>query len=349
MRAFLLLPALDHGDALSHFSVLVAEALRAMGIETAILAPIVHPKMRGHGRRAGRLPRGLRADDRLILVHSTASGWAGQLREAAAPALLLYTGITPPALCEPFAAHLAPGLHAARAQAAALAPHLRGALCTSAAAAAELGELTGGKVPAAVVPLVIDEALYPVAEIDLDRRPGDPPRLLAVGRVAPHKRLEDVLAVHAILRRTFHPDLQLDIAGDTRLVPECHASLAAMAEPGVNWWGKVAFRHLVDLYRVADALLFTSAHEGFGVPLLEAMWMGVPVVAVHGAAAAETLGDGGLLVTQRHHAGMAELVELVLMDGRLRRRLRDQGRARAQAFAKATLSERLGAAWRQLA
>jgi glycosyltransferase involved in cell wall biosynthesis len=352
-RVFICLPALDHGDALSHFAVMVAEALRRFGWDAQILAPIVHPAMLRHGRRARRLPGDLRRDDRVLLAHSTASPWTAQIADVAAPAIMLYTGVTPPELCEPRAPHLVGPLRKAQADLAAIAPRLAGAICTSRTAATELADLTGGTVKSAVVPLVIDESLYPVDEQALSRPVGRPPRLLVVGRVAPHKRVEEALAIHTHVQRTLDPDVHLDIVGDITLCPDyvewlcAWPSGAALAAPRLC--GKVPFEHLLARYREADVLLFLSAHEGFGVPLLEAMWLGVPIVAAACPGTVETLDGAGLIANHRHIVGLAELVELVLTDDALRRRLIAAGRERAKHFSVATLEERLKAAWAAVA
>ncbi|MBN1478236.1 glycosyltransferase family 4 protein [Candidatus Sumerlaeota bacterium] len=343
------MPAVDWGDALSIFCVLLDESLRAMGVESQIVSPLVHGRMQRVARAMHRLPRGLGEGDRILLVHSTASPWLDQLTPPPCPTILLYTGLTPPDLCEPHGEHLAARMRQALGELAAMVPHLQGAICTSETAAEELGEITGGRLQTSVVPLIIDETLYPVDEVDVDRPVGHPPRLLAVGRALPHKRLRDAMAVHALLQRTFDPDAVLEIVGDDQICPEhtrwLRVESETLALTPARWHGKVPFPDLIALYRSADLLLFTSAHEGFGVPLLEAMWMGVPVVAVHCPGTAETLGSTGLVARHRHAAGLAELAELALTDRDLRRRLISEGRARAGHFARATLEGRLRDIW----
>lgn len=364
-RVALCLPALDLGDALSHFTVLVAQALTRLGWQAEILAPVVHAEMLRHGRRAATLPDDFGPQDRVLLVHSMASPWTAQVADCPAPTVLLYTGLTPPELCMPHAPHLAAPLGQARADLAALAPHLAGALCTSQTSAEELAEITDCAVPTEIVPLVIDETLYGVPRrrsgtADAENRPPagqrDNPRasgrLLLVGRVVPNKRVEDALAVHALLKRTGLPDAELDIVGDLTLCPDYVAWLQALSTdspgPPPRWWGKVPFETLLERYRAADALLFLSAHEGFGVPLLEAMWLGVPIVAVACPGTVETLGPAGLIAAHRHHAALAELVGILLGDESLRARLIDAGRRRARHFAAETLVERLRGAWEQV-
>jgi len=74
-------------------------------------------------------------------------------------------------------------------------------------------------------------------------------------------------------------------------------------------------------YRCADCYLSMSEHEGFGVPFLEAMHFGVPIVAYEAAAVPETLGDSGILVIEKDHVAIAELIGLLLEDVTLRDKL----------------------------
>jgi glycosyltransferase involved in cell wall biosynthesis len=99
--------------------------------------------------------------------------------------------------------------------------------------------------------------------------------------------------------------------------------------------GHVGFRQLCTFYRVADVYLTMSEHEGFCVPLLEAMHYGVPIVARAAGAIPETLGGAGLLVEGGRHAEAAEAVRLAVKDQAVRARLIEAGRARLADFAPA--------------
>ena len=84
-----------------------------------------------------------------------------------------------------------------------------------------------------------------------------------------------------------------------------------------------------------------SEHEGFGVPLLEAMHFGVPVVARKAAAVPETLGGAGLLLTARNDAATAELIALLDEDRDLRKQIVSRQRERLQAFLPDRIREQL--------
>jgi len=84
-----------------------------------------------------------------------------------------------------------------------------------------------------------------------------------------------------------------------------------------------------------------SEHEGFCVPLLEAMYLGVPIVAYKAAAIGETLGGAGILVNHKDFARIAEMADLLVRDKELRARVIQRQKERAQIFHPDALAERL--------
>ncbi|MFZ1058823.1 MAG: glycosyltransferase family 1 protein [Candidatus Rokuibacteriota bacterium] len=96
--------------------------------------------------------------------------------------------------------------------------------------------------------------------------------------------------------------------------------------------GHVSLQELVDLYSSAEALLYPTYYEGFGLPALEAMACGLPVVASSRSALPEVIGDAGLLVDPDDPGAFAEAVLRVLSDGGLHERCRSRGLERASRF-----------------
>jgi glycosyltransferase involved in cell wall biosynthesis len=94
-------------------------------------------------------------------------------------------------------------------------------------------------------------------------------------------------------------------------------------------------------YRVARVLVSASEHEGFGLPMVEAMHHGVPVVARGAAAVGETVGDGGLVVGPGSIERFAEVVAMAAEPGDLRTRLIEAGQRRVEAFAPARVAAEL--------
>ena len=157
-----------------------------------------------------------------------------------------------------------------------------------------------------------------------------------VGRVAPNKAQHDVVKAFAWYRRVFDAGASLTLVGGVSAGSYWVALQRFVTELGlsdaVRLAGSVPDAELEGLYRSADVFVCLSEHEGFCVPLLEAMAHGVPIVAFDAAAVPETLGDAGLLLGSKRPGFVAEAVARVVGDDRLRRALVDAGRVRLELF-----------------
>ncbi|MCW6508617.1 glycosyltransferase [Lichenifustis flavocetrariae] len=153
--------------------------------------------------------------------------------------------------------------------------------------------------------------VFDIAVGDRVTRPAPPGalKLIAVGTVEPRKNLAAAAAILAALRNTSHPGATLDIVGR----PGWGVDLAALAaHPGIRLHGYQPAEAARRLIEEADALLSTSHDEGLGLPLLEAQYTGLPVIAPQGAVFREVLGDSGLLVDPADPGGAAQAISQAL-------------------------------------
>jgi len=169
--------------------------------------------------------------------------------------------------------------------------------------------------------------------------------LVSVSRVVPHKRFEDLLALHREVLR-LRPDARLLVVGGVdRLFPAVRALEAeARRLPGVQLLGRVSHGELVAVYRSGSVFVSMSEHEGFGVPLLEAMASDLPVLAYAAAAVPETLGGAGVAFDEKRFALLAELAVQLGTDPAVREPVLAGQRRRLQATGAAQSEQRLGAA-----
>ncbi|HEU0105791.1 MAG TPA: glycosyltransferase, partial [Vicinamibacteria bacterium] len=163
--------------------------------------------------------------------------------------------------------------------------------------------------------------------------------IVFVGRIIPNKKIDDLIRVFALYQRLFDRQSRLLLVGDYRgqekyydrlqdLVRERHAE-------EVVFTGQVDDDELRAAYASADLFLCLSEHEGFCVPLLEAMAFGIPVVAFDAGAVRETLRGGGVLLRDKEPAAVAGLVRRLLTDDALRARVMET-QERAMAEVRAT-------------
>jgi glycosyltransferase involved in cell wall biosynthesis len=165
----------------------------------------------------------------------------------------------------------------------------------------------------------------------------DPLRVLAVGTLQPRKNLGRLLDAVAIVARNRRVLLRV-VGPDGYQAQAIRARLAGRAE--VEVLGYVDRAALADEYRHAHLLAYPSLYEGFGLPVLEAMASGTPVVTTTGGSLPEVAGDAALIVDPLDISAFATAIERVADDGALRAELRSRGLARARAFSWATSARR---------
>lgn len=154
------------------------------------------------------------------------------------------------------------------------------------------------------------------------------PYLLYVGNFRPHKNLKRLLAAFAEID---FPDLRLVATGKPSAA--MNAEIERLKIGGrVQFAGILSDEALSRVYRGALSLVFPSLFEGFGLPALEAMACGTPVIASRTTALPEVVGDAGLLINPLDTDDIRHAIERVLSDEALRRRMRTDGISRAGRF-----------------
>ena len=354
-RVCLLLPSVSEGDALGHDVAGMFETFRAHGIETHVHAHRSPGRTRLPVDSMRRYARCARQPDTVSIYHLTTTWRAGcdHFLSSVGPKVLRYHNVTPPRFFAPYSETLARACALGFSETARIVKSGRVDLYLAASAynrdeLVQLGapaERCGSLPPFNAIPK-LDEtpAAIPVLERYLDGSSN----ILFVGRVVPNKGHRHLLGVLAALRRTVVRPLRLILVGD--LQPTCAAyyqELVALArrlavDDAVVWTGKVASDELKAYWLLAHAFLVMSEHEGFCVPIVEAMAFGVPVIAHRAAAVAETAGDAGIVLDGLDPILYAAAVETILTRPEVHDALAARGRARVrQAFDPPRLAERL--------
>ena len=175
------------------------------------------------------------------------------------------------------------------------------------------------------------------SNLDISNRYKDTNNILFVGRVVWNKCQADVLKAFAVYNKYFNKKSNLFIVGDDG--NSYAQELSVMAEQQgikdhVFVTGKVDEESLKAYYEVSKLFLCMSEHEGFGVPLLEAMKLGKPVIAYRSSAIPETMGKAGILVTEKKHELIGALINEVIEDKDLYNKIVDDQKLRIQKLQK---------------
>jgi len=173
----------------------------------------------------------------------------------------------------------------------------------------------------------------------LERYQIDYPFLLYAGNIRRHKNIPRLVEAFAVVRDQLaaHPvykDLRLVIIGDTisQFPAVRQAVIKSRVEHAVRFLGFVPFETLRCFYEYAAAFVFPSRHEGFGLPPLEAMACGTPVVTSNVSSLPEVVGDAAVLVNPENVLDIARGIREVLLDEGLRAELVRRGREQAARF-----------------
>ena len=342
----LLIPQMASGDATSNHTLLIQELLEEKGFKTRV---VVERKKRTDSSAV--LVEKWKGDARVsILQHSIGSEVAQRVIRNKMQIVLNYHNITPASYFQAWQPELAKSVQRGRHQLTQLALLTRRGIADSEFNARELRDL--GIDDVVVSPVLwqlgsnVSQSVQGESEISEDGG-----TVLFVGRLTPNKCQHDLIAAFAVLSR-FRPQSRLVLVGEAS-PPQYQQSLKTLArrldvQDRVVFAGKVSNKSLLQWYQLSDVLASASEHEGFGVPLVEAMANGLPVVAYDAAAVAETVQGAGIVLSDKRPVTMAMALDRVLSDRPLKQLLRDRGIDSAQRFDISVTREKMWDALKDL-
>ncbi len=326
-------PSFADRDAIGNHAREIRRELHDMGIESDIHVVDARPSvshLARHYRRHRPDPSGRSG----ILYHlSVGSEMADALLERPEPVIVDYHNITPTRFFDAWEPQAAYSVAMGWRQLPLLAPRSTAAMADSSFNEGDL--VAAGFGVTGVVPILLDtggfERGVDAGLVDRLRSEGGS-RWLFVGRLAPNKCQHDVVKAFSVFRRLYDPGARLDLVGGVTSPAYGRAVEGLVGALGlgdvVRMVGSVSDEELGAFYSAADVLVCLSEHEGFCVPLVEAMWHGVAVVAFGSSAVPETVGSGGLVLGSKAPGVVAAAVARVVGDPVVREGLVAAGRAR---------------------
>jgi glycosyltransferase involved in cell wall biosynthesis len=290
--------------------------------------------------------------DVAIYQFSTSSAVAGYLLERDLPLILDYHNFTGPQHFAGWESLTEERATRAGVELALLAPRAQLGLADSGFNERELQR--AGCRRTAVIPVLVDygrvsalpDPRVAAALAALKAQGGTD--ILFVGRIVPSKAQHELVKALWAYRRLYDPLARLHLVGGTSSFDYLRSLRRFVHDLGLSSavciTGEVSDPALAAYFSAADVYLSLSVHEGFGVPLVEAMAAGVPVIARGVGAVAETVGDGALVLASADPSYVAAAVQRVCADEELRRRLTSAGMRRMVAFSPDAISDRVVAA-----
>jgi len=332
------IPSFAGRDAIGQHTLRLRDVLRAEGFGSEIFYVNASTDVEDEGRPLDDLGEPDVAGRWLLYQLSIGSHAAEVFARRPERKLVNYHNITPAELLRRWEPEVGEEVRVGRSQLLMLAPHTDFAIAVSGYNEQEL--VAAGYGATAVAPLLIDyDAL--LAEPDratserlVAERAGGGADLLFVGKVGPHKAEHDLVMALTAYRRLYDPRARLRIVGGGLgttypAALERFADAAGVAD-AVDFAGSVTHGELAAYFQACDVFVCMSEHEGFCVPLVEAMAHRLPIVAYGAAAVPDTVADAGLVLPAKDPALVAAAVHRVVTDEALRSTLADAAAARVE-------------------
>jgi len=342
-------PSLASRDAIGGHVLQLQRLLRGRGFESDIYYGTASPDRLGHGLPVARIGDRSETGRALLYQLSIGSGVGDVFRQRPERKLVNYHNITPAPLLDPWLPEVGDEVRWGRAQMEALAGVTELAVADSRFNEQELQ--AAGYRTTATVPLLVDLASFAgtadaaVAERLRRERSDGGATLLFVGKVAPHKAQHDLVKTLAAYRRVYDPRARLKVVGGA-ISEEYRRAVLGFADAlglgdALELAGSVTHGELVAYYEAADVFVCLSDHEGFCVPLVEAMTHRVPIVGTQSTAVPETIGEAGLVLGDKSPLRVAAAIHRIVSDPDLKARLAAAAAARVETFALERVRHRM--------
>lgn len=313
-----ILATLGYGDAIGNEVLGINRALRAAGYDSEIIVETADPRLEHLTVDYRDIVGDVGEDD--LLIHHFSLGSRASRTAFALPArmALIYHNITPPEYFLGVHDQLVRQCYHGRRELTAYRTRCQLALGDSEFNRQELETL--GFDPTDVLHVVPDFSHLDVTPDPrvLDAFDDEWTNILFVGRVIPNKRPDDLIRFFHAYKTTCNPRARLILAGAyggfDKYLSQLHAFIAALGVRDVHILGQVTNEELTALYDSADLFLCASEHEGFCVPLIEAFYKRVPVLAYAATAVPATMDGGGVLYADKDPARVAALIQALTGD-----------------------------------
>jgi glycosyltransferase involved in cell wall biosynthesis len=346
-------PAAHRGDAIGDSARRVRDLLRTMGHQAELYALTIDDDLTGEVRPFS--DPAARRGDVTILHYALPSPMTASFASLGRGRVLQYHNVTPAAFFAPYDPGLFRLASLGREELATLVGHVDLALGDSAYNRQELQSL--GFEAAGVFPIAVDTgritqpAERPALEDVLE---DGKVNFLFVGRIAPNKKIEDHIRLAEVYKRYVDSHYRFIFVGRNDVVPQYYSMIRGliaeyrMLNDRFVFTGPVPDAELAIYYRHAAVYISLSEHEGFGVPLIEAMAADVPVLAYAAAAVPDTLAGAGVQFAPKDLEIAAELLGALAFDDDLRASVIAGQRRRLADFGDARIRRELATVLQQL-
>lgn len=314
MKIYQLLPTLSYGDAVGNDVLALDRALKRNGFETCIYAENIDQRIDNRLVKSISKMKELKKTDLIIYHFAIGTKLNLEVINFSCRVIMRYHNITPYNFFEGYSIVHKELCWQGREQLKLLKDKIEYCLAASEFNKHDLENL-GFKCKIDVLPILIPFSDY---EREADKtilsryNNSEFVNILFTGRIAPNKKQEDIVAAFHMYQKYYNEKSRLFLAGSYNGMEIYYNRLRdyvkKLGTKNVYFTGHIKFEEILAYYKIADLFLCMSEHEGFCVPLVEAMFFELPIIAYDSTAIGETLGGSGILIKEKNPLEIAGMI-----------------------------------------
>ncbi|MSS10798.1 glycosyltransferase family 4 protein [Clostridium sp. WB02_MRS01] len=344
MRIIQLLSNLSYGDAVSNDAIALNDLFKKCGYETGIYASSISDKFHSNFAR-DVVDLTVKKDDILMYHFCIGHKLNYSVGKYQCKKVMVYHNVTPPEFFQginrDWEHSCNEGIKAARF----LADKVDYCLADSEYNKNDLIKM-GYKCPIDVLPIIIPFSDYEKEKDKtiVEKYKDGCKNIVFVGRIAPNKKQSDIVEAFFYYKKYYNSDARLFLVGNYKGMERYYHQLknyiARLGVKDIYFTGHIKFSEILAYYEIADLFVCMSEHEGFCVPLVEAMYFNVPIIAYDSSAIAETLGGSGVLLKEKVPLEIAGMMNRILSDDKLKNEIVQEQNQRFEGFHLDILEEK---------
>lgn len=339
MKIYQIVASLNFGDAIGNDVIAKKHVIEDMGIETEIYAGSVAAKITEPGVfTLDKMPK-VNEDDIMIYHMGNGSPINHLVTELNCRRIMFYHNITP---YEFFAIDNINSVEGCRRGIEDMHTHMKGKfdayITASQFSKDDLVRMGYKENLIDVIPIIVpfDDYKQQPDEAMMRKLSDGVTNILFVGRVAPNKKHEDIIRAFAYYKKHVNEKSRLILVGSHDVNGMYYNDIVSyvnkLGVEDVVFPGHISFAEILAIYSKADVFLCMSEHEGFCVPLVEAMTFDVPVIAYNACAVPETLGGASVVVDDKDPVFLSKVINEVVTNDDMRKTIIEAQRKRLEDF-----------------
>ena len=337
MKVIQVLPTISFGDAVGNDALAIKKLLKEEGYDTEIYAENIDKKLPKRSALSLNYMPKLNKNDIIIYHNSTGTDINYKIENFGARIIMIYHNITPPEFFRDYSYNAEKltkyGLDGVKY----LKNKVDYCLADSNFNKSNLLDM-GYNCKIDVRPILIPfEDYKKTHNNDIIKKYDDGfTNILFVGRIAPNKKQEDIIKTFCYYKKYINPKSRLILVGSDsgmeNYAKRLKDYIRVLGVEDVVFPGHIKFDEILAFYKVADIFLCMSEHEGFCVPLVEAMFFNIPIIAYDSSAISDTLGDSGILFNDKNPVFVSRLIDKCINDKELKEYIIEKENQRLEDF-----------------